>query len=187
MNLAVDLQFTKDEFLRWVQDQEHRFELSNGKAVMMHGGTRGHAQIILALAITLSRIIDRSKWSLTASDLAVEIQGDIRYPDIVVEPAGLDSSQMSTDCPALVAEVLSTSSLALDLNVKAREYLSLPSLQAYLVAAQDEARNWLWERGKDGEFPNEPVEVHGKEKSVALHCFGVSVSMAEIYLSLPGV
>ena len=63
--------------------------------------------------------------------------------------------------------------------------MSLPSLKAYLVAARDEPRLWLWSRGVNGAFPKEPEEVFGKDKSVTIGCFDASVPLAEIYLSLP--
>ena len=40
----------------------------------------------------------------------------------------------------------SPSSVTHDLRDKAAEYLQLPSLSAYLVLAQDEAKAWVWAR-----------------------------------------
>ncbi|MCC2095464.1 MAG: Uma2 family endonuclease [Hyphomicrobiales bacterium] len=185
MNLAASVKMTADSFLHWVQKQEGRYELKNGHIVMMHGGTRGHARTIQMLAITLSKQLDLSQWTIAASDFAVRIGGDIRYPDLIIERTTADTGALSSDSPVLIAEVLSPSSLALDLNVKAAEYMSLSSLQTYIVAAQDEPRLWLWQRGADGAFPKEPEEVFGKDQATAIACLGVSLPLAEVYLSLP--
>ena len=102
-----------------------------------------------------------------------------------MELAGSDTNALSTSTPTFVAEVLSPSSLALDLNIKAAEYMSLPSLEAYLVAAQDEARMWLWQRpaGSDGHrpFPKHPEELSGPQAVLALACLGVSAPLPDIY------
>jgi Uma2 family endonuclease len=94
---------------------------------------------------------------------------------------------LSTDRPIFVAEVLSASSMALDLNIKAAEYMSLTSLETYIVAAQDEPRLWVWNRmgaASGRAWPKEPLAIHGKEKTVPIGILGVELPMAEVYAAL---
>ena len=185
MNLAVDLRFSKAEFLRWVQRQEGRYELQNGRVVMMTGGTINHSRIYTSLASALLTRLPHVDWSVTIADVAVEIADDIRYPDIMVSPtAGIDGTALLAPSPAFIAEVLSPSSLHLDFGVKAQEYMSLPSLQTYAVAAQDAPRLWLWERGETGAFPKEPVIIEGAEATVELKHFGIAIPLAEIFRAI---
>jgi hypothetical protein len=65
------------------------------------------------------------------------------------------------------------------------KYMSLPSLQAYLVAAKDEARVWLWQRGADGAFPKLPEECDSSDQALAIACLDVSVPLSDIYQPLP--
>jgi Uma2 family endonuclease len=177
--LAMD----KRRFLRWAEGREGRFELKENVVMMMVGGTRVHAAIMSDIEFALRQRLDRARWLVASSDIAVEIGEDIRYPDVLVEPAGGDPKALSTPTPTLLVEVLSTSSLATDMNVKAAEYMSLASLQAYVVAAQDEPRLWIWVRA-DGSWPTQPAEFVGKDSVVPIAPLGVELPMAEIFAAL---
>ena len=185
MNSPLDLHLDKAAFLLWAEGREGHFEMEGNRVVMMTGGSRNHARVTARIMSALLLRLDPSVWSVTATDLAVEIGEDIRYPDIVVEPAGLAGSDLSTTSAVMVAEVLSPSSLALDLNVKAAEYMSLPTLQAYLVAAQDEARMWLWQRPTAVQpFPKHPQEFSGGEARLTLAHLALDIPVLEIYAGI---
>lgn len=185
MNLAVDLKLTRDEFLRWVQSQEGRFEFHRGKIVMMAGGSIAHARIYTALAAALLSRLPPGEWSVTTADVAIEIGEDIRYPDLIVERATASAANsLVARAPVLIGEVLSPSTLHLDFGAKAQEYMSLPSLQAYLVAAQDEARIWLWRRGPDGTFPREPQIAEGLGANAPIPPLALELPLTEIFRSL---
>lgn len=188
MNSPLNLTLDKTTFLHWAEGREGRFELKGSRVETMTGGSRNHARVIARLMGSLLRQLDPQIWSVTASDLAVEISEDIRYPDILVEHFEGEGGALATITPVFVAEVLSPSSLALDLNVKAGEYMSLPSLEAYLVAAQDERRMWLWQRpaGDQGQrpFPKIPLELAGPDAVLAIDFLGVTVPLSEIYAGL---
>ena len=85
--------------------------------------------------------------------------------------------------PVLLAEVLSSSSLARDFVEKAQEYAAIPSLLYYCVAAQDEPRLWLWARGADSAWSG-PREMVGSEEAVKLPGIGVEIAMAELYAGI---
>ena len=185
MNTRLDLKLEKRAFLQWAEGREGHYELKENRVVMMTGGTKGHAFITQEITYALRRRLDPAIWRVTAADLAVAIGEDIRYPDSVVEPASSEWSALFTDTPVFLAEVLSPSSLALDFRDKAAEYMSLPSLEAYLVAAQDEPRMWLWQRpGQRGDrraFPAAPQEIDGLDATFSLAALAVTVQLKEIY------
>jgi Uma2 family endonuclease len=177
--LAMD----KRRFFRWAEGREGRFELKDNVVMMMVGGTRLHSRIIFSIAVALNSRLDGAVWAVTTNDMAVEIGEDIRYPDVLVEPTGGDPKALSTNSPLLLVEVLSSSSLATDMNVKAAEYMSLASLQAYIVAAQDEPRLWIWVRQGAG-WPAQPAEYVGKDGVVRIDALGIDLPMAEIFAAL---
>ena len=181
MNQPLDLRLGKDEFLRWAEAREGRYELKEGRVVMMTGGSKNHGRVTGAVLLALARRLDPALWSVTASDIAVDIGDGIRYPDILAEPMDDLGAAHSTKTPVFIGEILSPSSLALDLHIKAAEYMSLPSLECYFVAAQDEPRVWVWQRGAGGVFPAKPAEFDSREKIVGIACLGVSFPLAEIY------
>ena len=187
MNSHLDLKLDKRIFFDWALEREGHFELKGGHVVMMTGGSRNHAFLTQEIAFVIRRQLDRASWSIGSADLAVEIGEDIRFPDVIVEPAGADGTALSTATPTFIAEVLSPSSLALDFNVKAAEYMSLPSLEAYLVAAQDEMRMWLWQRPAEGDprpFPKLPENLAGPEARLRIRALDADVSLGEIYAGI---
>jgi len=182
MNSPLHLHFTRDAFLDWVERQEGRFELKDGKVVTVTGGTVPHAKLIFAIALAIGRRIDRKKWDVTTADLAIEIEDDIRFPDIVIKPRIKGETGRIGRNPIILFEVLSPSSVGTDMVAKAAEYLSLPSLQTYVVASQDVPRMWVWTRSPEtGRFPRIPDEIEGMAANLALPALGLSLPLAELY------
>ena len=172
---------TPEDFLRWAAGREGRFEFARGRIMMMVGASRNHANLSAGWLTALAARLDPAQWSVSSAELAVRIGDAVRYPDVLVEPAGGDGAALYTDQPALIVEVLSPSSLALDFTTKAREYTSLPSLRLYVVASADEPRLWLWRRGADGAFPLDPEEIAGADAVLAIPEFAADLPLAETY------
>jgi Uma2 family endonuclease len=188
MNAPVQLRMDKHTFLRWAEGREGHYELLGDRVTMMTGASLNHARIIKGLMRVVETRIDASRYETLPTDVAVETNDGIRYPDVIVAAAGQAGSALSIERPLLVAEVLSPSSIALDLHIKAAEYMSLPSLETYIVAAQDEPRLWVWNRSAEAgrPWPKAPEEVFGKDKSVPIAHFAIEAPMSEIYAALPG-
>ena len=184
MNIQLDLRMGKSEFLTWVQAHEGRYELAGSRVVMMTGGSRGHAILVRRLAAALEKRLDPNRWTVLTSDFGVDLGAStVRYPDVVVDVAGGRFKDLTATAPALVAEVLSPSSVKDDLGPKADEYVRLPSLSTYLVLAQDEPKAWVWVRGVRG-FPSEPKVIKGSDAVIEIPLFGIDLPLAEIYAAL---
>ena len=184
MNAPLDLKLDPATFLHWVQGREGRYELEGGRVVQqMTGGSRNHWVIVGRLTFELAAQLDRAAWNVGPADLAVEVGTTVRFPDVLVERAGGDGKALESSEPVLLVEVLSPSSVARDLNIKVAEYLSLPSLEAYIVASQDEPIVWIWQRGTDGtrDFPKQPVEINGRDQAIDLRFFGFAIAMQSLY------
>ena len=175
---------TADAFLAWAEGREGRFEFARGRIMMMVGANRAHAILSTKLAVALAARLDPAHWSVSSAELAVRIGDSVRYPDVLVEPAGGDGAALYTDQPALIVEVLSPSSLALDFTTKVREYTQLASLKLYAVASVDEPRLWLWRRGADGAFPLDPEELVGGDAVLALPEFETELPLADLHKSV---
>lgn len=182
---TTELRLAKDDFVRWMQRQEGRHEWTNGRVVMMTGGSRAHAVLIGRLVTTLSNQLDPEAWHVRPCDFAIDLETSWRYPDVVVEPAGGDASALRADEPVLVAEVLSPSTENTDLIVKPTEYFALPSLMAYVVVAQDRCNVRLWERDvATNAFPNSPIELAERSACATLRHLGISLNLDDLYRGL---
>jgi Uma2 family endonuclease len=173
---------TKAEFLRWVQGREGKYELKDGRVVMQAGGTKRHNRISKSFIAALDQRLDPAIWSTWITDVAVEIGDDIRYPDVMVERNAGDDSALSSERPVVLVEVLSPSSVGRDMNLKLAEYTSLASLECYIVASQDEAICWVWQRaGESRAFPPKPDEIKGQEAAIGITALSISLPIAEVY------
>lgn len=191
MNAPLDLKMDKATFLRWVEAQERRYELVGGEIVMQQANTLAHADIAARFMRAFFQRLDDGDWLVTGGDFAVEIGADIRLPDAMVQRlpvvAGSHTRRgeiITTTSPALILEVLSPSSVRTDLAVKVPLYQSIASLEALIVAAQDEPRIWLWVRddGKPGRpFPSEPVELDRLDACIDIPHMGLKIPLAEVY------
>jgi Uma2 family endonuclease len=180
MNLRTDIRMDKDDFYRWLERQERRFELVDGRPGRMNGVTFDHGRIATNLVAMLHRSLDHSRFALVAGEFAVEIGDTVRYPDVMVCAPEREGKSRSAQHPILLVEVLSETSLAIDLHDKADEYLSLPTLGTYCVLSQDGAKAWVWTRAEDG-MAASPDEVFGLDKTLVVPALGLALPLADIY------
>lgn len=186
MNANAFIKVNKATFYRFVQEQsEGRYEYVRGHIMQqMAGGTWTHTQISKRFLRLLDTKVDPVKWVASGPDRGIETHVTIRYPDASVEPVGADPKSLSTLCPVLVIEVMSPSSEDRDMFVKPAEYLALPSLQAYIIASQDEAACFVYLRRLDGTFAEEPDTVQGADKTIDIPALSLVIPLEEIYRGL---
>lgn len=175
----------KATFYRFVvaAPEGHRYEFVRGRIVdAMTGGTLGHSAISRRFGTIIERQLDQEDWFVSnGSDRGVETAETIRYPDVIVEPAGAPLKSLATLEPAIVVEVLSPSSGERDLEAKPAEYLSLSTLTAYIVASQDEPVCQVWVRDGDGSFPAVPLTIDGRDQVIHIPALSVAIPLAEVY------
>jgi Uma2 family endonuclease len=180
MNVQPNLQMDKAAFLAWVQGREERYELAEGRVLMMTGGSRAHIQITANLFRALDARLDPDKWTILP-DFGIDLgPKTLRYPDIVVDPATDTPRDLTATAPVLIAEVLSPSTERIDLGDKAAEYLRLPDLAAYLVFAQDEMKAWIWLRGAE-DFSPRPQVFMAPDDVIRIAALGIDLPLTEIY------
>jgi Uma2 family endonuclease len=183
MNASAYLKVDKAAFFRFVERQaEGRFEYEEGRIVQqMSGGTFAHMRIVQRFVSAFEHRLDANAWVATSQGRGVETAKTIRYPDVVVEAMGGAEKGLSTDKPVVIVEVLSPTTQELDFNTKPAEYMSLASLEAYIVASQDVPQCWIWTRGASRRFPGLPQEIQGAEQVIDVPALGLSLPIREIY------
>src|SRR5712691_6375919 len=123
MNVQLPVHIDKSAFLAWVQGREERYELAEGRVVMMVGASRAHGLIVSNLVAILHGQLDPEQWTVIA-DFGLDAgPKTLRYPDVVVDRAGGSAGDTTATAPTLLAEVLSPSTADVDLGDKAAEYL----------------------------------------------------------------
>jgi Uma2 family endonuclease len=179
MNVQLPGHMDKAAFLAWVEGREERYELAEGRVLMMTGESRAHGQIVANLFRALDSRLDPDRWTILL-DFGVDVGPmTIRFPDVVVDPAVGAPRDLTANAPVLAVEVLSPSTERLDLGDKASEYLAVSSLAAYLVFAQDEIKAWAWVSGPAG-FPPGP-RIFKAQETIGVDALGIDLPLVEIY------
>ena len=179
MNLHSPPPSDPDAFLRWNEGREGKRELVDGKVIeYVINVTRAHAYIVTRLLVELTAALDPARFEVYAVDIGLKTPHGVRYPDVVVDRPGGGAKDLAVSAPLFTCEVLSPSSIAIDMVEKPREYLEIASLRAYLVLSQDEPRGWLWSRGAEAWTGPEMIEPG---ETIKLPALAVEIEIAKLY------
>jgi Uma2 family endonuclease len=180
MTIPAHDRMTKEAFLAWVERREERYEFSAGRVIKLVRVTRNHAQVATNLLCALTSRVQRERYDVFLATFAVLVDDSVRFPDVLVEPAQSDGKSLRAESPILIAEVLSPGTYHLDFGDKLREYLTLPTLDTYLIISPDEPRIWVWQRN-DGTFPKEPEIIEKRDQHVGLPALAIDIPVDDIY------
>jgi Uma2 family endonuclease len=130
------------EYLALERQADVRSEYHRGEIFAMAGANWEHTLIKDNLAGEARNQLKSGPCRVLTSDLRVKVDatGLYTYPDIVVvcdEPQFEDKVQDTLLNPRVIVEVLSDSTEKYDRGVKFAHYRRLPSVQEYVLVAQD--------------------------------------------------
>lgn len=129
-----------DEFLALEQTGDVRHELVGGRAYGMSGGTERHD-------VTVNALLDRIRpgaraagcRTFTGNRLLLTTEDNGYYPDLMVVCGPAAHVQYERE-PALVVEVLSSSTATKDRREKATAYARIPSVSMLVLVDPDQRR-----------------------------------------------
>jgi Uma2 family endonuclease len=184
MNIQSKPPTTPDEFLRWNEGREGKWDLVDGRVVdMMVKVSRNHAMVCANLLSVLRTSLPFPPFTVSSADFGVKTATSVRYPDVMVDGEMGAGSDFAAAAPVLIAEVLSPSTMPIDFGPKAEEYQTIKSLRHYLVLSQDLPQVWLWSRGEDGAW-SEPEMIEGRDGSLSLPGLGLVLSLDRLYVGI---
>lgn len=160
-----------------------RHEYLNGELIAMSGASREHNLITGNISGELRNLLRRSSCETYANEMRVSTPTTTSYfyPDVVVvcdEPRFEDDIFDTLLNPILLVEVLSPSTKAYDRGEKFAHYRHLPSLQEYLLVAQDEVCVEHYRRQEKQWIFTECQDI---EKSLPLTSIQCELPLQEIY------
>jgi Uma2 family endonuclease len=175
---------TAEEYLHRERKAEFRSEYFRGEMFAMAGASANHNLIVGNCIQTLGLQLKKKPCRVYPSDLKLRIEatGLYTYPDLSVvcgEP------QLETDAgdvllnPVVLVEVLSDSTEAYDRGKKFEHYRTIPSLQHYVMIAQDRNSIDCFSRQADGSWSL--TNGHGPEGRVVLGTIDCELAVAEVY------
>lgn len=173
----------RDEYLQGELVSEMRHEYIAGHVYAMSGGTLNHQRIAGNFFYTTKKQLSGKTCFPTGSDFKLQIDlgsGDeaFYYPDgmIICQPVAGDA--LFTNSPSVILEVLSPSTRRNDEVQKFRDYLTIPTLQTYILAETDAPYLTIYRRDESG-FQKETLS--GLDAVLLLPHAGISIALAELY------
>lgn len=177
---------TREQYLEFERGSELRHEFVNGEAIEMVGASIPHGIIKVNLLTWLNlHVIQSELSSLVQSETLrayIPASEAYRYPDIVVSNGEPELQDTSTDTllnPAAVIEVLSPSTEASDRGRKFEEYRSIPTLNEYILVAQDRMHVERYTRSDDGTWIL--TEYSSDDAELPVASINARITLSKIY------
>jgi len=175
---------TPDEYLQRERRAEFKSEYYRGETFAMAGASAEHNLIVSNCIVNIGSQLKKRPCRVYPSDLRLKVQatGLFTYPDVTVvcgEPQfEYDRGDVLTN-PVLIIEVLSDSTEAYDRGAKFEMYRTIPSLQHYVLIAQDRISVESFTRTTGDEWIlRASQELNG---SIRLDTIDCDLSLAEVY------
>lgn len=184
MNSPTFLRVDKATFYKFISGpHEGRYEYDKGLIVQqMPGATRSHQRLGRRMLDLVSKALDPLKLEVLY-EWGVETETSVRFPDLLACAPDGPVDAAATREPALIVEVLSPSTVGTDLDAKPAEYMSLPSLEAYVVLSLHDIAALAWVRGSDRLFPAAPTE-YGVGDTIVVPALALAIPLDDIYAGI---
>ena len=174
---------SRDEYLQEELGSEMRHEYIAGRVYAMSDGTLNHQRIAgNFLYYAGNQLVGNSSFAIGCGfKLQIDLgSGDeaFYYPDgmIICQPVAGDA--LFTNSPSVILEVLSPSTRRNDEVQKFRDYLTIPTLQTYILAETDAPYLTIYRRTESG-FQKETLS--GLDAVLHLPEAGISIPLSELY------
>lgn len=155
MALQTQPTYSFDDYLAVERDSiDEKHEYVAGRVYAMTEASYNHNLIVANLTAELHDRLKGRPCAALANDMRVRIEttNACKYPDIIAlceEPRFYDGRKDVLTNPTLLFEVLSPSTEAYDRGAKFAIYRALPSLQEYVLIAQDRLSVEVFGRQQD--------------------------------------
>jgi len=148
----------------------------------MAGSSKRHNRIMLNCVRALDNVTDVCE--IYSADIKVKAakHKSYFYPDVVVSCEPDDSDDYYLETPCLMVEVLSKSTQSRDRGEKLLAYMSIPSLQAYLLLEQDKQEAQLFYRQSKGDWWIKTF--NNDNEAIALPCIDKSINLTDTYKTI---
>lgn len=171
---------SEEEYFALEKETDIRHELIDGYVYAMVGGSFNHGRLTGNLARKMGNHLEGKPCEVFSESTKVKIpylsSTSYAYPDVVVDCTVAQTEGNILQAPVLVIEVLSASTHKRDETIKFQAYISLPSLQEYILVEQNVARIEIQRRRN-----NWAIEKFFLGDSVIFESIGLTLSVEEIY------
>ncbi|MHB0937449.1 MAG: Uma2 family endonuclease [Armatimonadota bacterium] len=183
MNALPEEYMSLEDYFKLDETSGNKHEYYQGAVYAMTGASENHNLIAMAVGRSLDSQLDGKSCRPYPSDFRLKIEAMklYTYPDLSVicgETQFADGRNDTFVNPTVLIEVLSDSTEAYDRGKKAEFYRTIPSLQEYVLIAQDRSHVERYQRqGRQWLL----TEYSALEEEVRFESIGCTLSLATIY------
>lgn len=172
---------TFEEYLEFEEHSRNRHEYLAGEIFAMSGPTKLHNRIAGRLYNAFATHLKGGPCDSYMAEIKVKIQVNrdiyVYYPDVMVVCGRDPQEDRYAADPKLIVEVLSPSTAGVDRHEKRVNYGWIPTLEEYVIAAQESMEVIVFRRREDWR----PVVVRSPDATLELRSIGLTIPLAQIY------
>jgi Uma2 family endonuclease len=169
---------TFDQYLEIEASAETRHEFVDGFMFAMAGSTKSHNLIASNVHSRLRLASKKTSCRAYMENVKLRTPDGIGYYPDVILTCDDDISDLVIRTPCLILEVLSKSTSEVDHTEKWLNYQRIPSLNMYVMVAQDRRFLEVYTRQSDGSWRYETLEDAGMLKFA---CVNASMTLDDVY------
>ncbi len=177
MDVALRKPISVDQFLKWEERRELRYEFDGFQPVATTGGTAEHSAIQRNLITALTNRLRGTPCQPHGSELKIVAVDGIRYPDAFVVCSPIARGATVVTDPVVVFEILSSSTATVDRIVENQEHRDTLSIRRYVMLEQDQQAATVFARAGDDWVGH----VMSGDVVLAMREIGIEVPLAELY------
>lgn len=177
MSTAKKLNISEKDYLLGERQSDIKHQFINGAVYAMAGGTKDHNTICGNIFGEWRQQLKGQACRPFFADVMVKAASHYFYPDVMLVCGSHEQdNERLVHAPAIVVEVLSSSTRINDLTLKKIAYLNLPSLQEYWLVEQDRCEIEVFRRSE-----NWASTYYVVGDTIISDVVGVSLTVADIY------
>lgn len=173
---------SEEEYLAGEIASEGKHEYLNGMVYAMGGGTMRHSALTVRIVSLLYAQLRGKRCQPYNSDLLVGVRrgNDLRfyYPDATIHCGPVQVDTRVIENPTVLFEVLSESTARTDTGEKRLAYLTIPTLEAYVLVDSAQRVVTVWRRVGEAWAP---AVLTAADAVLTFAEAGCSLSVSDIY------
>ncbi|MDJ1184806.1 Uma2 family endonuclease [Roseofilum casamattae] len=171
-----------EDYLELEANSLEKHEYVDGEIYAMTGTTDGHNQIAGNLYISIRSHLRGSRCRVYMADVKVQIEKRNRfyYPDLMVTCDDRDrETSLHKSFPKLIIEILSPSTEARDRGRKFSDYITLESLEEYVLVNPKEQKIEIFRPSAQGGWHFQ--EYYPEGKTFPLQSLDLDLAFTDVY------
>ncbi len=176
--------FAQEEYLAFDRESGDRHEYYKGEVIDMSATRVNHSKIQMNFIREIGSFLKEKSADVFGSDLRIHIPANMfyTYPDAMIvcdEPALLDEESDTVLNPAVIVEIMSSSTQDYDRGEKLKLYCSIESLQEYILIDSLSVKVEHYIKLPNGTWLSQ--EMNMISDSVVIASIDFALPLAELY------